>query len=340
MNGCRVAVNGCDCPKCLSKYGCKCCYCELSGKGKAGANHNATAAREKLRQKLGSKKKDKKLKALGATEKVDSRAVDDLLSFIEGSVSSGNSSQAKVDDLQNDSGAKSAKAMKRERQRKRKVEEKQRKQQEEAAAAAAAAALKKKEDEAKAAANAANSAAPSSSSSKKKDKKRAKQKLQKEQREAAAAAAKAAAKVAADKAVTEKEAADKAAGAAQKVAANKAKLAADSKSAATAAAAATAASMMGGAEFLTLEQQLEAGVGDLSDLLPASPTSRPKSNSSRLSSVGSSDFEQLDEDDDFAAELEMFKSFMEQPVARPTERQKVKINMGAIRMATGSGAKQ
>ena len=116
-------------PRDICEKVCRCYYCEALNRGKAAANHDASAARDKLRLKHANKKKKKKEKG---PKKEDGRDVEDLLSFIEGTPSdkssSSNDQTEKPEDPSNlvQPTVKSTKAAKRERQRKRRQEEKER----------------------------------------------------------------------------------------------------------------------------------------------------------------------------------------------------------------------
>jgi hypothetical protein len=292
MNGGRVAANGCDCPKCLSKYGCRCCYCEMLGRGKAAANHNATAAREKLRLKLTNKKKDRQVLKT-AVAKDDGRTVEDLLSFIEGGKKKskangggkegggkgGSEMAASTDTGGTGKEAKSKKAAKRERQQKKKLEEKQRQD------ADAAAAVVVGKTRVVSTATAASSA-----------KKKAKQ--------------------------------------------NQPKPASPTtlESSAQLPPPPSAEPAKGDIRAPASVDGDTGGVGLLSGGMSLLSEALSSSGNGRLLSTNSGEYEHLeDEDEDFAAELEMFKSFMSQPVARPAVRQKVAINMGALKKSVGGG---
>lgn len=289
VDGGKAVGNGCTCPECVNKSGCKC-----------GTKHAATAARERLRQKLNAKKKKARsrrqnsLPMLPVVEKVDKRAVDDLLSFIEGAsaASSRSRSRSRSNSNSSDSSSSSsssggggggggndapcksktgviappkipnsAKALKRERQRQRKVEQKQQKFNEEVAAEAHSAQAK---------ATVVNT-------------------------------------------TSVKEA--------------------DTKGASANTSISSLVGAAGGTS-LNLEPQFEACACSMPDLLQPASTSEFEPTCSELFPSTSADyFDTMDEDDDFAAELEKFKSFIDQSFRMPTERQKVAINMGVIRTA-------
>eukprot|EP00729_Bicosta_minor_P000494 gene494-10267_t len=230
VDGGKAVGNGCTCPECVNKSGCKC-----------GTKHAATAARERLRQKLNAKKK-----------KARSRRQNSLpmLPVVE---KTGVIAPPKI--------PKSAKALKRERQRQRKVEQKQQKLNEEVAAEAHSAQAK---------ATVVNT-------------------------------------------TSVKEA--------------------DTKGASANTSISSLVGAAGGTS-LNLEPQFEACACSMPDLLQPASTSEFEPTCSELFPSTSADyFDTMDEDDDFAAELEKFKSFIDQSFRMPTERQKVAINMGVIRTA-------